>query len=326
MESTKQEILILTDFPQKNLEILSIREKNLLQTFLGKNDWQPVYKAIFPKSVGRNDIGTIFAGSEDQKKKLRNPKPAAKQAKQDALNYLKTNKYKYVLALGKFSLWCLRNEFSISSWRGHGEIIQGSLTVFSYHPREVLKNGNLQSDFYQDVARFKKYIDREETLRDTRKFIIPSSVDEVKNCLESLGEFVAVDVETRGVKVKIPPRKVKGKIVDTTIKHRHIDCIGFADSKSSGFCIPLRRLGGEPYWSLEQAASFFPVMFDVLKTRKIIGQNFSYDGWYFAHDFGVVPNLVEDTLFIQHAIHPSGKKDLGYLSSIYCDTHEYWKT
>ncbi len=57
----------------------------------------------------------------------------------------------------------------------------------------------------------------------------------------------------------------------------------------------------------------------------IYGQNFIYDTQFIQHWFGVTPRLGHDTMLCQNVLFPGTPKDLGYLSSLYCDYHWYWK-
>jgi DNA polymerase I-like protein with 3'-5' exonuclease and polymerase domains len=58
---------------------------------------------------------------------------------------------------------------------------------------------------------------------------------------------------------------------------------------------------------------------------RVAGQGFSYDAQYFAKYWGFVPNLTWDTMLMQHTLYPGIPKDLGFLSSMYCKHHVYWK-
>jgi DNA polymerase I-like protein with 3'-5' exonuclease and polymerase domains len=46
---------------------------------------------------------------------------------------------------------------------------------------------------------------------------------------------------------------------------------------------------------------------------------------YIQRFYGITPNCHHDTMCAQHLIWPGTQKDLGYLSSIYCEYHRYWK-
>jgi len=57
----------------------------------------------------------------------------------------------------------------------------------------------------------------------------------------------------------------------------------------------------------------------------VVGQNFLYDAQYFANHWGFVPNLREDTMFMQNILFPGLPKGLDFLASMYCENYTYWK-
>jgi DNA polymerase I-like protein with 3'-5' exonuclease and polymerase domains len=58
---------------------------------------------------------------------------------------------------------------------------------------------------------------------------------------------------------------------------------------------------------------------------KWIGQNFLYDMTYTTDWWNATPNLDFDTMVAQNLLFPGSQKDLGFLSSLYCEHHVYWK-
>lgn len=117
-----------------------------------------------------------------------------------------------------------------------------------------------------------------------------------------------------------------------TIQRRFISCIGFSDSLDFALTIPLireKRSDGElvSYWSPLEEAEIIRLGRRVLTHRnaRIIGQNYIYDTQYIQHWWGCIPRLFHDTMLAQNVLFPGTPKDLGYLSSLYCDYHRYWK-
>lgn len=111
-----------------------------------------------------------------------------------------------------------------------------------------------------------------------------------------------------------------------------LSCIGFADSKRFAMTLPLivPKDGGkrfESYWTPEQEFELLALVRRVLMHPNILveGQNFLYDTQWFYRDLGCIPNLDFDTMLAQHVMFPGMPKDLGYLSSLYCEHHWYWK-
>jgi DNA polymerase I-like protein with 3'-5' exonuclease and polymerase domains len=116
-----------------------------------------------------------------------------------------------------------------------------------------------------------------------------------------------------------------------TLSRRFISCMGFSDGPNFALTIPfLRPLGKgdwESYWTLDQEAELIGLIRRLLShpSIRIVGQNYIYDTQYIQHWFGVTPNLHHDTMLAQNVLFPGTPKDLGHLSSLYCDYHWYWK-
>lgn len=117
-----------------------------------------------------------------------------------------------------------------------------------------------------------------------------------------------------------------------TLRRTFISCIGFADSTRFAMCVPFIRCelpdgSFESYWSPDQEAVIVGLIRRVLSHPNIyiIGQNYIYDIQYIQHWWGVTPRLHHDTMLAQNVVFPGTPKDLGYLSSLYCTYHWYWK-
>jgi uracil-DNA glycosylase family 4 len=118
---------------------------------------------------------------------------------------------------------------------------------------------------------------------------------------------VACDIETRG---------------------GHITCISFAWATTEALCVQLCPLRNpEGFWSPEQEASLVSVMTQLLLHEKVllVGQNFNYDLQYIFRHWGILPSNVADTMLMQHSAFSTLPKNLGFLSSMYCEDHLYWK-
>jgi hypothetical protein len=117
-----------------------------------------------------------------------------------------------------------------------------------------------------------------------------------------------------------------------TISRRFISCMGFSDGPSFALTIPFIRRK-EPdgslisYWTVDEEAELIRLIRRILSHPriKIVGQNHIYDTQFIQHWLGCTPNLWHDTMLAQNVLFPGTPKDLGYLSSLYCDYHWYWK-
>ena len=117
-----------------------------------------------------------------------------------------------------------------------------------------------------------------------------------------------------------------------TVRRRFISVMGFADSTRFAMCVPFIRRGlpdgsFESYWTTEQEATLLLWIRKVLSHPriKVIGQNYIYDTQYIQHEMGLSPPCAHDTMLAQNVLFPGTPKDLGYLSSLYCKYHWYWK-
>jgi DNA polymerase-1 len=116
--------------------------------------------------------------------------------------------------------------------------------------------------------------------------------------------------------------------VDIETRSQQIACIGLAWSSLDALCIPLLCVESpEGYWSPEDELAITVALRRLLThpNCSVIGQNFLYDAQYFAKQYGYVPNVLADTMLMQHVAFPGTPKSLDYLSSMYCRFHQYWK-
>jgi DNA polymerase I-like protein with 3'-5' exonuclease and polymerase domains len=109
-----------------------------------------------------------------------------------------------------------------------------------------------------------------------------------------------------------------------------ITCMGFADSSTSALVVPFIKKQGDSFasrWSAKEEATLTRLICAILSHRNLltIGQYYQYDSTYIHKLLGIVPYLFHDTHGAQHLLFPGTTKDLGYLSSIYCEYHRYWK-
>jgi uracil-DNA glycosylase len=109
-----------------------------------------------------------------------------------------------------------------------------------------------------------------------------------------------------------------------------VTCISFCTNESLALTIPFfdkDASGFRSYWPIREEVAFHRLIRRICRYPNFlaIGQNFCYDQTYFHDMFGVVPRLAFDTMLGQNFLFPGTKKDLGFLSSLYCTYHRYWK-
>jgi uracil-DNA glycosylase family 4 len=115
---------------------------------------------------------------------------------------------------------------------------------------------------------------------------------------------------------------------DIETRGGHITCISFAWASTEGLCIQLSPLRNpEGFWETEQEAELVFWMQKILThpNTLLVGQNFNYDLQYIFRHWGILPSNVADTMLMQHSAFSNLPKNLGFLSSMYCEDHLYWK-
>lgn len=217
-----------------------------------------------------------------------------------------------VVGLGNVALWALTGLWGITEWRGSEMGIQvpdsGREIPFvpTLHPAGIMRQWATRPfaalDLKQRVARRLK----NGFVKPQWEFNYAPTLAEALSFISSLAGDVAVDVETS-----------RGRIV----------CIGLAVSAVRAMCIPFISEGYGAYWSALDAQIIVEALSKKLLSPEVvvIGQNFNYDNSYFDDNFELVVPLGFDTLIAQTVIYPNTPRGLGYLSSMYCDWHCYWK-
>jgi DNA polymerase I-like protein with 3'-5' exonuclease and polymerase domains len=115
---------------------------------------------------------------------------------------------------------------------------------------------------------------------------------------------------------------------DIETRAGQIACIGIAWDQHNAICIPLMSIERPPgYWSETEEWYVILNLRKVLvhPNAQIIFQNGAYDLQYFAHQYGFLPRISDDTMLMQHVAFPGLRKGLDFLSSLHCAYHRYWK-
>lgn len=113
-----------------------------------------------------------------------------------------------------------------------------------------------------------------------------------------------------------------------TYKRAVITCIGLCTGLTGALTIPFVKKVGETIgscWSVEEECNIVRRLCRLLSLSKIIGQNFAYDAQYIHDHWGLRIDVDFDTMAAQGLLFPGTPRDLGYLSSLHCRYHRYWK-
>lgn len=228
----------------------------------------------------------------------------------ELLREIESHEPRIVVGFGNTPLWALTGQWGITDWRGsemHVDVAGRSIPfVPTLHPASILRSWSSRPFVVHDLkARVARRL-REGFVTPEWDFNWAPTYEDVGHFLEGLRGDVAVDVETS-----------RGQIV----------CIGIATSARKAMCIPFISEGYGAYWPAQAQKSIIALLQIVLTSPKvnIIGQNFNYDASYFDDNFDFLPRVAFDTLIAQSVLFPGTPRGLGYLSSMHCDWHCYWK-
>lgn len=220
---------------------------------------------------------------------------------------------KIIVGLGNVALWALTGQWGVTDWRGSemcyvGEDGRKTPFVPTLHPASILRNWPVRAQVAHDLKfRVARRL-RGGFETPSWDFNFAPTFNEALTFIAELRGDVAVDVETS-----------RGRIV----------CVGLATSARRAMCIPFIHEGYAPYWDASHSRFLINALQMKLaadySTVKVIGQNFNYDASYFDANWNFVPKVAHDTLIAQSVLFPGTPRGLGYLSSMYCDWHCYWK-
>jgi DNA polymerase I-like protein with 3'-5' exonuclease and polymerase domains/uracil-DNA glycosylase len=223
-----------------------------------------------------------------------------------------------IIALGNVSMWLLTGKWGITSWRG-SELVSDCLgapvkVIPTIAPVMLNRQLSYRPVVIHDLKRAKRESLSAEIVHVDYDFIIRASYYETVAVLSSLirevekGELnLAIDIETRS---------------------GHIACIALAWNTRSAICIPFMRTEEvSGYFSLEEELEIVWLLRTLLTAENCrgIGQNFHYDAQYIFRHWYFHPRIFYDTMIMQHSLFSNMEKGLGYLSSMYCEHHTYWK-
>lgn len=209
-----------------------------------------------------------------------------------------------IIGFGNTPLWALTGNWGVTKWRGSEMVLaDGKHFVPTLHPAAILRNFAARPQVIHDLqTRCVKRL-KHGFVTPQFKFNIQPTYDDVIECINGLTGDVVGDVETAG---------------------GHIICLGLAWSPVDAICIPFRGPDGV-YWSIDETRAII----DALRAKRSqitwIGQNWNYDAQYVAEDFDFHLMADFDTYVAQSVLFPGVERSLGFLSSMYCEWHQYWK-
>lgn len=259
-----------------------------------------------------NDIDTFFLD-----KKLTQPNEFILEGIAELKEEIKQVQPKLIIGLGNTPLWALTGSRGITKWRGSMLEYEGIPFMPTIHPALIMREWSWRAIGVHDLKRSRKALDGGWPKPAYNFFVRPSydtTIEQLERLLvnanaraESDPLQLAVDIETRA---------------------GHTACVGLAWSRTDALCIPfmcVERPTG--FWMAEEETAIRLKLSELLQHPRVevIGQNFLYDAQYFARRYGFIPRCRHDTMLMQHVLFAGMDKGLGFLSSMYCEFHRYWK-
>ena len=211
-----------------------------------------------------------------------------------------------IFALGNDPLQVLTGKRGIVNYRG--SILPcnwGGKVVASLHPSGIM----------QGMWKYEKLLDYIDTPRMKQESLSPDLILPVRNVisrptltqtLEYLNlceqeEWIAFDIETAWW---------------SEDKMGEISCVSFAFREDEAISIPFICQGGQPYWGFEEESLIWQVIAKLLENKNVkkIGQNVSFDVFYFwTHKIYPYPITI-DTMLLHHCLYPDfgGVEDITF--------------
>lgn len=225
-----------------------------------------------------------------------------------------------VCAVGNLALFALTGQWGVLQWRSsimESTLIPGLKVIPTLSPAMLTSQWKLRPLIVHDLKRVAKHQHTSAIVRPAYETLVQPTFAEAREGLRALHSLVEVEAQ-QGRKLPI------GADIET--RAGHIACIAFAWSATESLCIPLMSsTNPEGYWTIEEETELVMRMQDILRSAKIIGQNWNYDAQYIHRFWHILCPDVEDTMIQQHCCFSNMPKNLAFLSSMYLEDHLYWK-
>lgn len=302
----------------KMLQEAGIRRDDCYMTMLYKQRVFPGEPQIAEKKKDIAPSHVFFQGRHISQKLL--------DACMDLRAEIERVKPNVICTIGNLALFALTGQISSYNWRSSimdSELVEGYKVIptldhniihtqWARRPwmvhdfKRVLRNSAEPGLFHRDYSRLIA-ADNSDQSFSMMIAAMQSLYNHISACDGKMP--VGCDIETRG---------------------GHITCISFAWAPTEGLCIQLAPLNNpEGFWHPEQEAELIQQICFVLMHPNVllVGQNFNYDLQYIERHWGILPNPenIADIMLMQHSAFSVLPKNLGFLSSMYCDDHLYWK-
>lgn len=293
---------------------------------------------VCPRRPARNEMTEFFDRRDEARIDYRglNPTPETFNDIQRLYALIDRVRPTVIIAFGNYAFWALTDTARLSYDSSSGRLIPGGITDYrgsmlhthldlpriavlpTIHPAALFRNWKQRTSVIHDLRRVHSafrgnWVPRPEPVLEYRP-----TYDRIRTYLSAL-------------LARMDGGRELPLVLDVETKSRLVTCVGVAYSSKHALTIPLAKLTGhrkvESYWTIKEEAAIIRTLCSVLTHPKVrlIGQNFLYDMTYLLDHWGIVTRCHFDTMVAQHLLFPDLPKDLGYLSSLYCAHHIYWK-
>lgn len=302
---------------------------------------------VVPERPPNNDMWEFFIPRDDATTNALlcglHPKENVRLGIAALYNLIDTIRPRIIVAVGNYAMWALTDVARISYSSASGKrLIPTGITDFRGSMlrtrREVGDNAIPVLPIIHPAAILQQWELRAPTVHDLRTRVPQALNDNWEPKRQPYLQYNPTYQELLAffeTKLSLLDAGRKVRITnDVETYQNQLTCIGFGLSAQHAIVFPLvaKAPAGSPYvlesrWTVPQEVTLTRLMLRLLThpNIEIMNQMYSYDmSMLYAH-YGVVPQLFWDTLGAQHLLWPGTQKDLGYLSSLYCQYHRYWK-
>ena len=242
------------------------------------------------------------------------PQPRASGIAQDLIDF----KPDIVIGLGKMALQFLKgkDDVSLDSERGmpFKNVINGQTTICTFTPRYtfmVSHDEHIAKLDFQKAIRLGKNGWTEPEYNNYFHPTFEEAKERLQWCIDNKDNIHRLSID-----------------IETLFTSGKMTCFGFAWSETDAMVIPFVSYSwGGQYrkFTWEQTLILMRLIKKMCEVCKCVGQNaVHFDHYVLARNYGILANLVDDTMFGWWELYPSFDKNLGFMSSILTD-NAYWK-
>ena len=238
--------------------------------------------------------------------------------KESMTSMIKMYKPDFIIGLGKAALQFLKgnNTSSLMDERGMPfySVIDNIVALCTFTPRYTFMVAHDEVIAKIDIAKAVRLARNGWKLPEYNNYFHPT-FEEAKArlnwCIENKDNIHRLSID-----------------IETLFANGKMTCFGFAWSETEGMVIPFvpyTWAGQHRSFTWEQTLILLRLIKKMCEVCKCVGHNaVHFDHYVLARNYGILSNLVDDTMFGWWELYPSFDKNLAFVSSILTD-NTYWK-